>query len=828
VDVVPRRRPFFVHVLTRQSQAIMGASYLKTAVRSLWKHRGFTAINVVGLAVSLAVSLLALLFVWQQWRVDRFHSDADRLRRVTTTFEGTRYATSPRPLQNALREQASGVAAVAAVDHDETFLARGETSLSVDVIETDSEFWRVFDGFRLRSGTRGEVLARPRTAVVSVETARQLFGAEDPVGRTFQLRGETEYTVTGVLAPPTGPTHVGVDVYLSTEGDAPPTEPEAWRSMYTTATYVRLADGAPGPALQKTMNTILQQRAAPEDRDRYRLVLQSLTEMQFWAGATSNDFAARFDIPFWFFAMFGGLSVVVLLAAGFNYVNLAVARSLRRAREVGVRKTLGARRAQLIGQFLGEAVVTALAASVVAAGLLTVLVPAFSNLYLFDLMEVPPMDASILLDPTVVAGIVGAGVIVGLLAGAYPAFILSSYRPVQALSSRGTTSTGGSPRLRAALITAQVAFTLILVVTAVTMLRQTRHMAQSDFKLDTERMVAVPLHDVSFDRFRRAARDLADVAAVSATSNLMLGPSNYTSDNLRSRHVDTPVHTIYYSVDTSFVETMDLDLLAQAPNWRVDWADGRAAVLNESAVEALGFASPSAALGQTIQDLENDRVVEHPIVAVVGDFEFRGIGEVYSSGYVGTKGGEVMLVADPSRYDFALVRARSDDLAALRGDLEEMWTRRLETVYPFSARFYDDVLRMRHGPMQNFGVIVAGVAFLAILIAVLGLLSLAAYHVQRRTKEISVRKALGATATNVVVQLARPFAGLVLGATLGAIPVAWGLNAWWLRLLSDPVSVGGGVVGGCALALAGAGVLTVATQALRAARIDPARTLRDE
>jgi putative ABC transport system permease protein len=212
---------------------------------------------------------------------------------------------------------------------------------------------------------------------------------------------------------------------------------------------------------------------------------------------------------------------------------------------------------------------------------------------------------------------------------------------------------------------------------------------------------------------------------------------------------------------------------------------------------------------------------------VVEDFTFSGMAEVYSEGYVGKRGG-LMLISNPSQYGHALVRAASDDLAGLRNDVKRVWTERLDTVYPFQAHFYDDIVRMRYGPLQDLGTITGGVAVLAILIAVLGLLSLAAFHVQQRVKEIGVRKALGATAVDVVVRLSRPFAVLVGGAALVATPVAWGLNAWWLRLLPDPVSVSAGVVGACVGGLVGLGVLTVATQALRATRIDPALTLRDE
>ena len=818
---------------TEYSNTLMIRSYLKTALRTLWKHRGFTAINVVGLAVSLAVALLVLLFVRQQWRMDRFHAESEQIHRVTTFDEdGTpHYATSPRPLAAALRASAAGLDAVAPVDRDgATFLVHKQKSVNVEAIGTDQAFWTVFNGFPFRAGTKETALSRPRTAVLSLETARDLFGTDRPVGKTFRHEGQTEYTVVGVVAPPEGPSHVTADVYLSTAGDETATsDPDAWEEIYSRYTYVRLGEDTAPAALQTTATKLFEDRARSDVTGEIELVVQSLGDMRF-SSALSNEDAGMLQLPGWIFWLMGGLAVVALLAAGFNYVNLSVARSLRRAQEVGVRKTMGAQRTQLVAQFLGEAVLTALFATIGGVALLSGLVPLFNDLYLFTLLDLPPLELRALLQPGVVGLVVGIGVLVGLLSGAYPAFVLATYRPAQVFSHQGDTSMGGgSPWLRRALITTQVAFTLILIITATTMLRQARSMATADHQLRTDRLVSVQLQDVSYERFRAVAKERPNVEAVSAINNLMLGPSNYISHPVRSDRVEAPIGPVAYAVDTTYVQDMALPLRASLANWEERFATGDPVLLNRAAVRALGFDSPREILGTDVTQGEPSKSTRsRTVVGVVDNFDFTGSGDIYTEVMGHTPDDPVMLYADPDRYNHALVRARTDDLAGLRSELERVWTERLETVYPFESRFYDDVLRMRHGPLGNLASIVGGVALLAILIAALGLLSLAAYHVRTRTKEIGVRKALGASVTDVVARLSRPFAVLVAGAALVAAPVAWTLNQWWLQLMADSVEVRIGIVLLCVGGLVGIALFTVATQTVRAARIDPATTLRDE
>ncbi|WP_103019078.1 ABC transporter permease [Salinibacter altiplanensis] len=807
-------------------------NFLTVAVRNLRRNGGTTAINIFGLAVSLAVVLLVLLFVREQWRIDRFHSASDRIHRVTTLRmnDGAHFATAPTPLPTALRESAPGIDAATAVDqYGDTFVVRGDTSLGVEAMKVDASFWQVFDGFQLRAGSRERLLAQPHTAVVTLEMARRLFGTDNPVGRTFLHEGETEYTVTGVLAPPDGPTHVGGDVFLSlTDASSAGGDADAWGDVYSQWTYVRLAEGTSASDLEATAGILFERGAQPEDASDYQLSVQSLATLRF-GPRLWNEIAGRLTLSGWTFWFIGGLAAVLLIAAGFNYVSLSVAQSLRRAREVGVRKTLGAQQSQLVGQFLGEAIVTALSASVVATMLLGGFVPLFNNLYLLDLLEIPPLDLNLLLDPAVIGLIALTGVVVGLLAGAYPAFVLSSYRPAQTLRAQGDSSRGGgSQRLRSALIAVQVAVTLFLVVTATTMLRQTWHMATADHQLRTDRVASVALQDVPYDTFRDAVDDLPSVQDVAAINNLMLGPSSYDTRYLRSSLVETPIKTVSFAVDTSFVAHMGLTLRASVSNWDRAYVQGDGVLLNQAAVEKLGFDSPSAALGAEItEDRSETSGVGRTVVGVVDNFEYTGTGEVYGGGLADPEG-PMMLYANARHYKYALVRAGSDDLAVLRGDLKDAWTERFDTLHPFEFRYYDDIVRMRYGPLQDVAYLTGGVGLLTILIAALGLLSLATYQVQTRTKEIGVRKALGASVTDVVVHLSWPFAVLLVGTALVTTPIAWVVNHGWLQWMPDAVDVEGGIVVLCVGAVVGVCLVTIGMQTVRAARLDPATTLRDE
>lgn len=690
-------------------------NYLKIAWRNLWRHRTTTAINLVGLAVSLAVCFLVALFLRQQWQLDRFHSDADRIHRVEST-DGARWtASTPDPLAPALRTQAAGIDAVTRIrwDYRGTFATHEETSVQLSVRYADSSFFDVFDGFQLRRGDRETALDRPNTAVLTSEMARRLFGADaDPMGRTFSLRGETTFTVTGVLAPPDGPTHMTGDAFLSYASVAE-TDPgvDAWTDIFGTRwTYMRLLEGTEPAAVSNLVTDLFQERVPAEEQDQIGFRLQSLFDVQF-GGLVMNTASLRTGMPTWSFVLFLALAGMVLLAAGFNYVNLTTAQSLRRAQEIGVRKTAGARKGQLVTQFLGEAVLTCLLAGVGALALLAVVVPLFNGLYVWGLVNFPPLSLQTLWNPGLLALLFGVTVMFGLAAGSYPAFVLASSSPSAVLGGQSDeTSPFGDLSVRTVLIGTQFALALVLVVTATTLARQSAQM-EGGSDLRTDHLISVPLQDVEYERFRRAALRLPDVESVSVLNEYMLGESSYSTISLRASEAQTPYTTYEYFTDTTFVQRIVPRLEAAMDDWTVAYTNGKGALLNETAARTLGFETPTDALGQTIyygDDQEALSTQTFRVMGIVDNFQFQGT-ELYNSVGPTSEHGAIpplLLRHNASWQDLALVQSGTGDLAALHDRLETMWDAQFQTQYPFEARFYSDVVEERYGPLQSLSSLV--------------------------------------------------------------------------------------------------------------------------
>ena len=807
----------------------MHALAFKTAWRSLRNRPAVTLLNIAGLGVSLGVALLVLMFIRDQWRIDRFHTDADRIHRISTTHQGRLYATSPAPLAGMLRDaEVAGVEAVSALARDvSTFVVDGEQSIAVRALIADAEFWKVFNGIPLLRGSRTTALSEPMTAVLSAETARELYGSENPVGKTLLRAGEQEYTVVGVMAPLPDPSHVSADVLFSPPSTGPSTDAASahWERMFSQYTYVRLAPGTAAASVLASAQALFDQHASPRVKERSSLHRMSLADLRF-GDMHSNEIHPRTQLPVWMFGVLGVLAAIGVIAAAFNYVNLTVAHSLDRAREIGVRKTLGAHRRQLMTQFLGEAVLTSLLAGGVAGALFITASPAFNNLFIFNLMRIDAVDASELADPAVLGLIALVCIGTGLIAGLYPALRLSGFNPARSLKGQGK-SLSGSSRLRKGLIAGQIVFSLVLLVTAATFFQQTRYMANADHELRTERLVSVALEDVSYESFRDAVDGLPDVEMTAAVSHLMLGPSNYSSRDILLPGETERQDVVYFSVDTSFVANMGLTLRASRPNWQAALASEDGMLFNASAARLFGYESASAMLGQTVTFPSQARQTR-TVVGIVNDFEVSGIAEVYTSNDRFGRDKPMMLYWSPENASHALVRSRSGNLAALRDRLEATWTNRIATAHPFSARFYSDITRMRYGPLQDAALLTSSVAGLAILIAILGLLSLAAHHVRTRRKEIGVRKALGARVQDVTLELSKGFAGIVAGAALLTLPLAWLLNRWWLQFFSDRIDLSVLMIAACALGLVALSLAVIASQTIRAARLDPTLCLRDD
>lgn len=801
-------------------------NYFKIAIRNLKRHKGYTFINIFGLAASLAVCLLVLLFIRQQWRYDRFHPSSDQLYRISMVMNGQNYAVSPQPFAPALRNGYSGVkAATRLVDGDAIVTVKSRSN-KLEALWADSSFSHVFDGFKLAEGNWETALSRPYTVVLTQDAVKRLFPNQNPMGKTVRRWGEDAYTVTGIMAEPAGPTHLEFDglfsyATLTADNDFNP----VWRLRGGRQwTYLLLKESADPADLQNYITNLFSKKVPAEVAEDYTFHIQSLTDIQF-GSMQWNEISTKAGVPdyvFWFLAI---LSLVLLAAVCFNYVNLSVVRSLHRTKEIGVRRSVGAHRGQVAFQFLCEAILMTLLATVLACIFLRGLIPLFNNLYTFTgLFDLPPLAFHPFGEPEVLLLIFGFGAIVGLLAGAYPAFVLSKFQPSRILSRQGNSPQKvlGSLSLRKVLLTAQFGITLILLITGITAYQQAAFMADtSSLKLDTERLISVEeLQDVPYETFRRRAARLPGVESVSATNYLFLGPSSYSSYYIRSKQSEGRVNTYYYAVDSTFIRQMGISIAAALPNWKKRFDGGDIILVNETTSKMLGYDEPEKALGQPVT-MGKDHFV---IAGVVEDFFFGGSADILGSGNIRP----MMLRYDSDRFRHGLVRVKKGyKMASVKQELKNIWEQ-LDTFYPFEARYYSDIRRMMYGPSKDVAYLIGFVSLLAILIACLGLIALAAYSVETKTKEIGIRKVHGASIWDVVRHYSKGFGALVLGAVAVAVPLAWLLNGRLLQLFAFGVELDPWVfiVSGIGLILLALGA--IGSQTVRAAVANPVDSLRRE
>jgi len=800
-------------------------NYLKIALRTLWTQKGITAINVLGLAAGMAVCLLVGLLVWDQVTHDDFHPGADRLHRVTMTQHQSteRFATSPAGLAPVVRNEVTGVEAATRLRRSSGNVVLDNQGYEARALYADSSFFDVF-GFELQAGNEADALTPPHTAVITQDLARTLYGEADPMGKTFRLPDVGTFTVTGVVNRDAYRSHLAFDVlysFATLRQERADDIAESWKRGTAYYTYLRLREGhTPGrlaPSLRQIEEKYLPSPESVEGTPPGQFELQAVSALPL-SSPLMNELRDGGMLPASVGYFLSALAILVLLAAAFNYVNLSTARSLTRAREVGVRKTMGAHRRQVIGQFVAEAIVVSLMALGLALLLLQILVPAFNQLSV-----VQEFGAKIDVAPGLAfyGGAVGFAFLVGALAGLYPAWHLSKFQPARVLKTRGQRETSSffwmTPRK--VLVVLQFAVSVIVIVTTAFVYQQAQHMARTDTTFRTENLIQIRLQEAEFGPFQEEARQIPGVKRVAGVESVPLSGSLYSA-SLQSDRISEPLDdALYYAADFAFVEALDFPFVAQGEWSEARFENGTTVVLNETAVRELGFASPQQALGQPLT-LEEDSTRSVRVAGVIEDFQFFFLEEKSSR--------PVVLHHNPSDFQIALAQVMPGEKEAVLGALQDTWSR-LDNTNPPDIRPYRDVVRERFAaPVADAASILGLVAGLAVLISCLGLLGIATYTVQTRTREIGIRKALGATVPSIVGLLSGDFLWLIGSAVAVGLPLAWGLNRLWLQNLAYRIEIDAWTFVLSASAMIGLALLAIGSQTVRAARTDPARTLRDE
>jgi putative ABC transport system permease protein len=784
---------------------------LKIAWRSLRKNKTFALLNIAGLGAGIASAALMLLWVRDELSFDRFHAHTERLFSVLENqYYDDQVLTTPAtpgPLAPALLEEMPEVEAAARTDFGSRWvLAQGDKVFTERGLLTDPAFFDLFN-FPVTRGDARLALSAPGNIALSESLARKLFGGADPVGQPVRINNKDDFRVAGVFRDVPGHSTLQFD-WLASFRIFEQNNP--WATRWSTnglRTYVRLRPGADSAAVNARLRHFI---AGKEPEAAARPFLFASGDWRLRSKFTDGlQDGGRIQ----YVRLFALIAAIVLLIACINFMNLATARSERRAREVGVRKAVGAGRRSLVRQFLAESMLmTALALPV---ALLTVLaaLPAFNRLVDKKLTLDPA-------DPVLPLGLLGLGLLVGLLAGSYPAFYLSSFRPLAVL--RGLQSPlprgqGGAVSIRRGLVVLQFVISIFLIIGTLVIYRQVEHVKNRPLGFDRENVIYSAKRGAVDEHFQAIRHDLLATGRVEevALANQRLLEMGNNSDDFtwEGKRPDQEVLVTNEYVSPGYLRTAGIrlrsgrDFNAANPD-----ADSTAVVINATMAEMMG---PGDAVGKTLRAGETAYRVE----GVVEDFLFN---DMYGSP------GPVVLFCQPTSTNLVFIRFKSgQDVRAALAATEPVFLRH-NPGFPFDYKFLDEEFDRLFRSEMLVGKLARLFAGLAIFICCLGLFGLAAYTTERRTKEIGIRKVLGATAASIVGLLGLEFLRLVLLAALFALPLAWWGMREWLSSYAYRIPLPWELfLLAVALALLVAFV-TVSLQSVRAAMANPAKSLKSE
>ncbi|QEC52798.1 putative ABC transport system permease protein [Anseongella ginsenosidimutans] len=796
-------------------------NYLKIAFRNLWKHRLFSIINITGLAVGMTACFLIFLYVSFELSYDKFHSKADRIYRLVCNiktptetidnFSNTGWAMAPN-IQSGLPEVESFVR----LKEDDVLVRKGTLKFQEkNAVWADSAFFRVFD-FKLLSGHAGTVLKEPFSIVLTQSAAKKYFGNEDPVGQTLTLpRNDMTITatVTGLMQDIPENSQIKGDILISMSSRKAfsPGEDEQWNNLQAIS-YLLLKPGASASTLEAKFPAFLEDRRGDIMRHEqmfFSLFLEPLKDIYLHSNRVSFEGKTETGSMRNVY-VFSSVALLILLIACFNFINLTTARASQRAREVGVRKVVGAVKKNLSLQFIGESVLMCLMAYVLAVILSALLLPVFNYLagkaVAQNLFE-NPFSLLILL-----LGAIG----IGILAGFYPAWVLASFKPVTVLKGRFVTSAKGI-MLRRGLVVAQFAISLILIASTIIVYKQLTYMRTQDlgFRKD-HTMVIDSYSDPARYAFKEAIDGLSGVQSTTISSHVPGGDHSGYYAEIENRQGDMQVTTFeVYLVDFDFISQYQVKMAAGRQFSRNFATDStQAMILNEAAADMLGYRSPEEALGGRFN--QNGRVGK--IIGVVKDFHYHSLREKIQP---------LTMRIEPNEWKLISVKVSAADLPATIAAIENAWNA-LIPARPFTYRFLDTSFDNQYRGEERFGRLFLNFAILAIFISCLGLLGLASYTTLQRTKEIGIRKVMGASVASVVTLLSKDFIKLVGIAILIAVPLVLYAMRQWLEGFAYQTAIAWWVFVLAGLLALVVALLTIGFQSVRAALMNPVKSLRSE
>ena len=797
----------------------MFKNYIKTAFRSLLKNKGFTAINVLGLALGLATCLLIVFYVIDELSYDRFNTKSDRIYRVNTDIKyggnTSSYAISPPPLSAALKNFPEVEKAVRLIASTGTVFKKGNQNIIENqVAYADAGIFDVFT-LPMVDGNPKNALSEPNTIVISEKAAQKYFNRTNVVGQNLFLGTENKnFKITGVIRNMPVQSHFYFDYFLSMPSLAT-SKDNNWNN-FSFSTYILFKEGTNPKNFETKLNILTHQHfgldnyAKMEKSGNYiRVNLTRLTDIHL---LSNRQYELGTNNSITYVYIFSAIALFVLLIACINFMNLSTARSANRAREVGVRKVLGSSRKSLIAQFMSESIMVTLSAAIIAGLAAWALLPLFNQMSGKDL-SITFQTLGWLLPSLIIIVIV-----VGVLAGSYPAFYLSGFQPIHVLKGKLSTGFKGS-NFRNFLVVLQFSISIFLIIGTLVIFNQLSYIQHKDLGFNRNQVLVVK-HVEVLENAKTLKTEIKKIPGIEnatlsgflPTGSLRAPDAVFTNKTPDAKNA---LFTEIWPVDADYLNTMGMSL-AQGRNFSGKLAsDSLGLIINETAARMLGYAN--APLGKKLYSPEDHKTKEYTVIGVLKDFNFKSLRDNITP--------VVMKLADNN--DALSVRINAKDLTPFISKIERKWN----SVSPnqhFEYSFMDEDFNNAYKFENRTGTIFLVFTFFAIVIACLGLFGLAAYAAEQRNREIGIRKVLGADVSALVAMLSKDFIKLVLISIFIATPLAWWAMHQWLQGFAYRQNLQWWVVASAALGSLIIAFITISFQSIKAAVANPVDSLRSE
>ncbi len=812
------RKPEFLKLLISW---IMIGSYIKTSGRSIVRNKLFSAINIIGLAVSMSVGLVLIAVLSDVLSYDKFHTHYDRIHRVISRYEylgdkGNNFmATTSMKAGRMMKEKVTGIEEVAILQRG----FAGDIKIDEKIIPlngfwANDSFFNVFS-FELLQGNPATALREPFTMIITESAAKKLFGTEEALGKAVVFNNDKSYTITGIVKDPPFFSHIHFEMLgsLSTKelNKEAFDNDLAWDSVWDTWVYLVLPQHADIPLLKSNLAQMSKREDPSVKNTHIELDLQPLSNIMFRDSLGNQMGPVLGSTLLW---VFGGLCFVVVLSACFNYTNLSIARSLKRTREVGIRKVIGALKSNVATQFIVEAIIISLSALVIALLLFFLLRPHFLSIEP-DIQKMFTLHLS----PVTILYFVGFAIFIGIAAGIFPSLFFSNINAIQVLKS--ATSFRGMNRItgRKILIVIQYCISIILVSASIGVYRQYQHYISFDLGFNTENVLNISLQGNKGELLKKELSELPEVRKISQ-SLLVTSIGDFWGTNMK--YHGNPLDSCsvsFNSIDENYIPLMGHQLIA-GNNFiaKTDSVEESEVIVNMQVLKRFNIANqdPQKAIGDVLKVDGKDLT----IIGVMKDFQYGRSNNKTSK--------ETVFRYLRDKPNIMNVKIQSNDLIGTHAKIEAIW-KKIDPVHPFEAKFYNQQIEEAFAGLRATLKLAGFLAFLAISIASLGLLGMVVFTTEIRLKEVSIRKVMGASEAKLLLLLGKGFVFLLLISTAISLPIVilFFQNVVFPNTANHaPLNIFEMLLGVLVILLFA--LIMIATQTLKVARANPAEVLKNE